>query len=366
MLRKLSSRILLSGTALSLLMPGVAQAAGTLAGTTVANTASVGFTVGGTAQAPVSSNTVNFFVDRKVNVTVAEVGGSATNVTFGSTNQVTTFTVTNNTNAIQDFRLFATEQLSLATIVFGGTDNYAVSNIRVFVDSNSNGVYDVGVDTATYVDELGVDQSATVFIVADIPATGPSNATAGVALTAVAATGGTGGSLGADLIATLLGDTANAIDNVFADGAGAIDLVRDGRSSAFDAYVVGTAAISAIKTATTISDPINGTLLPKAVPGAIVEYCIQVANAGPGTATGINVTDAIPAHSTYVPGSIYVGGSTALGVCVADGSNEDDDTLGTDDADTLTGSFDGTNIHAMISTIAPSTTQTARFRVTVN
>ena len=360
MLRKLSNRMMLSGTALSLLLPGVAQAAGTVAGTTVTNTATVGYSVGGTAQTPVTSNVTNFVVDRKVNLTVAPVGSSATQVIFGQTNAVTTFSVTNNTNSVQDFRLFAVQQLSLVATLFGHQDNYDVSNVRVFVDSNGNGQYDAGVDTGTYVDELLPDTSATVFVVADIPATGPSNPVAGIALTAVAAAGGTGGTLGADLTASLLGDSATTVDNVFADAAGAIDLVRDGRFSALGEYAVGGATISAIKSAVTISDPLNGILLPKAIPGAVVEYCIQVQNAGPGTATAIAVTDAIPANSTYLPGSLVVGGTVALGACLADG------TSATDLNDSDTGYFDGTKVHATIPTVLPLGTLTTRFRVTVN
>ena len=360
MLRKLINPLLLSGSALALAMPGVAQAAsGTVAGTTVTNTATVNFSVGGTAQNPVSSNAANFLVDRKVNLTVAQLGGTGTQVTFGATNQVTSFTVTNNTNSVMDYRLFATQQVSLVATIFGRQDNMDANNVRVFVDKDGNGIYDPTIDTGTYIDELAPDANATVFIVADIPATGPANAVAGVALTAVAATGGTGGSLGSDTVASILADNPTAVDNVFADGAGAIDLVRDGRFSAFSEYDVGGANITATKVATTISDPVNGTLLPKAVPGAVVEYCIQVKNAGPGTATNVAITDAIPANSTYVPGIIYVGGSVALGLCVADGAFQDD-TTGT------AGNFDGTKVHSTFPTLTPNSTLTTRFRVTVN
>lgn len=360
MLRKFSNRLVLSGTALTALLPGVAQAAGTVAGTTVANTATVGYSVGGTAQTPVTSNTTNFVVDRKVNLTVAQVGGAATQVIFGQANAVVTFTVTNNTNATQDFRLAAFQQLSLVATLLGHTDNYDVSNVRVFVDSNSNGQYDAGVDVGTFVDELAPDANATVFVVADIPATGPTNPVAGIGLTAIAAAGGTGGTLGADLQASLLGDSASTVDNVFADGAGAADLVRDGRYSALGEYTVGGATISAVKSAVTISDPLNGIVFPKAIPGAVVEYCIQVQNSGPGTATAIAVTDAIPANSTYLPGSLVVGGTVALGACLADG------TSATDANDSDTGYFDGTKIHSTIATVLPLTTLTTRFRVTVN
>lgn len=359
MLRSLTSRIALSGTALSFILSGTAQAAtGTAAGTTVTNTASVAYSVGGVAQTPVSSNAANFLVDRKVNLTVAQVGGQATTVDAGSTNQVIAFTVTNNTNSVQDFRLFASQQNSLLLTLLGNSDNFNVDNLRVLVDVNGDHAYDAG-DTATFIDELAPDASITVFLVADIPTTLPASAFAGVGLTAVAAAGGGSGALGADLSASLLADSA-AVDNVFADAAGAIDVTRDGRFSAIGEYDGGSAAIQVTKTAVTISDPVNLGLLPKAIPGAIVEYCIQVKNAGTGSATNIAITDAIPTHSTYLSGSTLVGGTVLLGACNADGTSV------TDATDSDAGQFDGTNVKATIASLAAGATRTARFRVTLN
>ncbi len=362
MLRNLTNRLALSGTALSLVCSGAAQAAaGTAAGTSVTNTASVAYTVGGAAQTPVSSNVASFLVDRKVNVTVAQVGGTATSGSLSATNQVIAFTVTNNTNATQDFRLITAQQASLLSTLLGHTDNFDVNNLRVFVDANGNGTYESGTDTATFIDELAADATATVFLVADLPSTAPTNAVAGVGLIAVAATGGTsGGSVGADLTVTLLGDTANAIDNVFADTAGVLDLLRDARASALGEYTVGSATLEVTKTATPISDPINLAVLPKAIPGAVIEYCIQVKNAGNTTATDVAITDPIPAQSTYQTGSLLAGGTVLLGACNPDGTSLSD----ANDSDA--GQFDGTNVKATIATLAAGATRTARFRVVLN
>jgi hypothetical protein len=65
-----------------------------------------------------------------------------------------------------------------------------VTNIRVFVDVNGNGTYDAATDTATYIDELAPDATKTVFVVADVPASGPASGISGVELTAVVAAGG--------------------------------------------------------------------------------------------------------------------------------------------------------------------------------
>jgi len=347
---------LLLAAAVAFVLNNAVHAAGTVAGTNINNTATVNYSVGGASQTPVTSNTATFVVDRKVNLAVTEVGGTSTTIVYGSTAQVTTFQVTNLTNATQDFRLSAAQQASLAVTTFGITDNMDMSNVHVYVDVNNNGTYEAGTDTATYIDELAPDMSKTVFIVADAPASGAANGTAG----------GTGGSLGADLVATIGADNPATVDIVFADGSGPLDLQYDGRQSALDAYVVASTTVSFAKTATIISDPVNLLLTPKAIPGAVVEYCLKVSNTGGSAATGVNITDAIPVNTTYVPGSLYVGGSTLLGACVADGTAEDDNSAGADETDPNGGSSDGATVTAYIPTISAGTTVTARFRVTLD
>lgn len=334
--------------------PMASAATGVQAGTNVNNTATVAYSVGGVPQTPVASNTASFVVDRKVNLTVAEVGGAATLVSFGQTDQVTTFTVTNTTNATQDFRLFALNTALGVQTQLGRVDNFGVNNIRVFVDGNGNGLYDAGVDTATYIDELAPDATKTVFVVADIPAAGPAGGVAGVELTAVVAAGGAGGVLGADLIQSLL-DNPTQIDTVFADAAGYADLVRDGRFSAGDEYDIAAPTAQVTKTALVISDPMNGGLAPKAIPGAVVEYCIQVKNIGSLPLTGVAVTDAIPADTTYLANSTYVGGNVLLGACLFDGAQATDANV-----------FNGARVATTIANIAVGATVTTRFRVTVN
>ncbi|WP_184719815.1 DUF11 domain-containing protein [Caulobacter sp.] len=355
---KKSSKTLWLAGASSLLVILSGQAAlaapGTQAGTSITNTATVSYSVNSVAQTPVASNVASFVVDRKADVVVAEVGGAATSVSYGQSNQVTTFTVTNATNATQDFRLFAANTVLGAPTQLGHTDTYGVTNLRVFVDTNGNGTYDAGVDTATYIDELGAGQTKTVFIVADIPASGPANGVSGVILTAVVATGGTGGALGADVTQSLLDDT-NQIDTVFADGAGFADLVRDARHSAGDEYLIAAASAEVTKFAVLISDPLNGIVSPKAIPGAIIEYCIAVKNIGGQAITNVGLTDNIPANTTYVANSTYVNGTFSGGLCVLDGAQATDGNV-----------YNGSRIATNITSIASGATATTRFRVTID
>ncbi len=66
---------------------------------------------------------------------------------------------------------------------------------------------------------------------------------------------------------------------------------------------------------TIISDPIVGTTNPKAIPGAIVEYCIVVANAsGAATATNLAIGDPLPQSTSapYAPYVVYTAGSNNI------------------------------------------------------
>ena len=71
-----------------------------------------------------------------------------------------------------------------------------------------------------------------------------------------------------------------------------------------------------------ISDPVNGTTNPKAIPGATVQYCITVANAaGAATATDVDVVDDLPADLAFDAGyGIYVNGNATCESGVTGGS----------------------------------------------
>ena len=357
--------------AAALLLLGVQQAhaLGTVQGTNVANIATVDYTVGGVDQPDVSSNTANFVVDRRINLAVAEVGGIATDVIPGSIDRVTTFTVSNTTNGTQDFRLLATNDAAGAGTAFGDTDNFDGANVRVFVD-NGNGIYEPALDIATFIDELGPDQTRTVFVLIDIPVSQVNGDTAGVTLQAFAANSGGAGVLGADATQTAGADTPLVVDTVFGDTTGSPnttgDLARDGSHSDDDEYDVVTAALTVIKSQTVISDPFNGAVNPKAIPGAVIEYCVDINNTGASQADAIVMTDAIPANTTYQAGTIRVGVAGAGTGCTSGtGAAEDDDAAGGGDA----GDFNVTTAGAVTvrgGNIAAAARYKALFRVTVN
>ncbi len=346
------------GVAVAMLGAAPAFAAGTTAGSSIINTASVNYTVGGVAQAQINAaNTIT--VDRRVNLTVAEVGNATTNVAPGSTAQVTTFTVTNTSNAPLDL-LLTTSQPAGGTAAHGGTDNFDVTTPTTFVDTNGNGVYDAGTDlAATFLDEIAADAVRTVFIVAAIPAGRVNGDVAEVNLIAQAAAAGTAGSAGTALTETAGANTAG-VDTVFGDAAGTAtgDVARDGRHSDDDDYTVAAPTLSVTKQSRVISDPFNGTTNPKMIPGATVEYCIVVANAAGGAAANaVAISDPLPTQTTYdtAYGIFQSGtytGTTPTGTCNLDGA--------------AGGTFSAGTVNGSLGTLAAGTTRTLYFRVTIN
>ncbi|MDH5633378.1 MAG: DUF11 domain-containing protein [Gammaproteobacteria bacterium] len=295
-----------------------AHAAGTASNTTISNSATVTYSVGGVAQAGIDSSPTGnsipgagvpttFVVDNKVDLTVARVGVAAVSVVPGQASVATEFTVTNTGNTTQDFGL-AGANIASGQALFAGTDNVDVTIVGAFAESGATPGYQVTEDTAVYVDELAADTSATVYVVASIPATLVNNDFGIVSLVATAQSGGAVGVQGINMAETVGADDPAVVDVVFADGAGTDDAARDGAFSDRHAYVVASAVLTVTKTSAVVSDPFNGNTNPKAIPGAVVRYTIIVANAGPADAAGVTIVDAIPVNTTYVPGSINFGG----------------------------------------------------------
>lgn len=302
-----------------------ALAAGTDAGTSIANRATVNYNVGGVAQTQINSSPTGnstpgagsgadttFVVDNRIMHTVSEVGGAATAASPGASNVVATFLVTNNGNNSQGYQLTPTNLTGGS--LFGETDNTDVTNLRAFRDVNGNAAYDPGVDTESFIDTLAEDTSARVFIVADVPVTASNGQYANVQLAARAAVPGTSG---ATLVTETGGaDNPAAVDVVFADG-GAV--ARDGVHEAADQYAIQSASLTVAKTSAVVNDPFNGAVNPKAIPGAVVRYTITVTNNSTTTgADSVVLTDQIPTNTTFVPGSL-----TLNAAALTDGADAD-------------------------------------------
>lgn len=357
-----------------------AFAATTASGTTVANTASVAFDVGGVPQTPVNSNTSTFVVDSKVSVLVQGSVATSSSVP-GATNQAVAFTVTNQSNTPMDFALTAANQTG---------DNFQVSALQIYRESGDAPGFDAQDVLVTYLDELAPDTPVTVYVTSTIPLTATNTQFGLVSLTATAAqsVNGTGnyvatpGSLAANAVQSNVGvaDDTTYVDTVFADAAGTAtgDAAYDGKHSANGRYNVATATITVSKSSVVVTDPINCatagvpgscTSAPKAIPGAVIEYCLDVNNTGASAADGIVLTDAIPANTTYVASTIRTGATSATSDAICDvgsGALQGDATGDSDSGDFLATPAPRGSVEIRSTQIPATSRFRAVFRVTVD
>ncbi len=286
---------------LLLITPQISWSAGTPAGTPIRNTATLSYSLGTSLQADIPATSMTFLVDEKINLTV--VGGVTTNVLPGSFNQATPFAVTNNANSTLDFALSVTE-------IIGG-DQFDPNTCIAYAESGTATGYQASQDTATFLDELAPDATATVYAVCDIPAAANFE-TGMVGLTATARGDFTGpngtyaataGTLGAVITPTTSTDTPGSVDIVFADVAGSEDITSDAKHSARNTYLIAGSALSLTKTVASVLDPQGGSIL---MPGSVITYQIAVAVTGTGNVSSLMITDPLPAETSYVSNSILI------------------------------------------------------------
>ncbi len=120
------------------------------------------------------------------------------------------------------------------------------------------------------------------------------------------------------------------------------------------------ANISVTKVSNILSDGIS-MANPKALPEAVVSYCILVTNAGSATATNVSFADVIPTELSYIPGTLVSGPS-----CTTAKTVEDDDASGSDDSDQIGASISGGTINATAASMGPNSAFALIFNATVN
>lgn len=321
-------QLLPSCSALALLaaiaLPMQAQAAGTRAGSTISNTASASYDTGG-GPTTIDSNRVDLLVDELLDVTVDSSNPADVPTTPGATGQVLTFSVTNNGNGVEAFRL--------STIANAGGDNYDPVVTQIYID-NGDGLFDASTDTLYTAGandpSLNPDASVTVFVVATTPGTVVDGNRGIVSLVAAATTGT--GTPGTSFAGRGEGGGDAVVGSTGADGQDA------------GGYVVSAATVTLVKSAVVTNA--LGTTDP--IPGATITYTIVATVAGSGSVNGLAITDNIPANTTYVPGSITLGGASL-----------------SDAVDADAGDFNSTRINVSLGTVAGGQTRSVTFRTTI-
>ncbi|HST37346.1 MAG TPA: hypothetical protein VLK25_12045 [Allosphingosinicella sp.] len=318
--------------ALALLLAGAAaatpaHAARTPAGTIINNNATATYDLPGGGTNSVTSNTVSLTVDELLDVGVAWTDGGDVGVVPAAVNQVLTFRVTNAGNGDEAFRLTARDN--------SGGDDFDPSATSIVLDSNGSGTYEPGIDTV-YVPGsneplLTPDGSVIVFVLSSIPA-GASDAQRGrIDLVAVAVTGS--GAPGTSFAGQGQGGGSAVV------GATGADAEDDGY------YKVTAASVAFVKSATVV-DPFGGSTQ---VPGSIVTYRLVATVSGSGSLSNLRIADAVPASTTYRPGTLTLEGSGL-----------------SDAVDADAGEYTGTGINVRLGTLSGGAARTVTFQVAID
>ena len=301
-----------------------AHAGGVKAGTLIENTASATYD-GGAGPVTIPSNTITVKVDELLDVTVTSRDSGPVSAAPGSA--VLTFELTNTGNGPEAYTLTANPAVA------GNDFDTTVNGIAV--DTNSNGVYDPGVDQmltgpATTA-AIAADASLTVFVLVTIPGGVADGDQSDVSLLAEAVTG--------------TGAPGTAFAGQGAGGGNAIVGSTGANATATGSLSVGITDVDLIKSAT-VRDPFGGTGI---VPGATITYAIRAEVRGSGSVSDLVVTDAAPADTTYVAGSLKLDGATL-----------------TDAADADAGRSGTSGISVDLGTVSGGSSHTVTFQVAID
>lgn len=284
--------LLLLGSALA----ATASAAGVAAGTQVNNTVTVSYVQGGATLTGTAS--ASFVVDQLIDVTTTWQDAKPVQAAAGSVNQTLLFRLTNTGNGNDNYKLAPT------ALPASGT-GFAVDQCRLFIDQDHSGSYS-GSDPE-YVPgnndpALAAGSHIDVFALCALPATANDASRAQVRLTATSN--------------ILSGTPGNSRAATGTPGMNVVVGMSHGRSSSDGTYQASSVGYQFTSTQR-VTDRSGGSV---ATSGSRIVYTMTVTGNG-GSAAGRNllVTNPIPEHTTYDPGSL-----TLDGVALGDGNTDGD------------------------------------------
>jgi uncharacterized repeat protein (TIGR01451 family) len=312
--------------ALGLVLPGSALAAGSLANSSISNTAHATFTDPDGHPQTADSNTATLRVDEVLGAVVVSNDAGNVDVLSPDDDDPLSFTLTNPGNG--------SEAYALATNASLPGDAYDPTDVRIYLD-DGDGVFEPAQDTlyspGVNNPVLAPDASRVIWVSSDTPAGRATGDTGVVRLTATAVTGsGVPGT-------TFAGQGTGGVDAVVgattatANSQGTYDVVQ---------------ALTTLTKTQSVHDPFNGN---RPIPGAVITYTITMTLAGTGTITSAQIDDTIPANTTYVADSLHFDGGHV-----------------SDAADADAGRFTGTAIAVTLGTIAAPSTHTVDFQVRID
>ena len=205
------------------------------------------------------------------------------------------------------------EQVYLLELANLSADQYDAEDLALWLDANGSGEFEPLEDTLYNPNEpplLQPDESLRLFVFGAVPEGLAINDIALVSLSAIAE--------------EFVDVDVNETRTLEGQGDGGFDLVAGANNAQqtieVQLLVTNNASLVLTKTVHTIADPEGG---EEPVPGAEVTYQIRGEFIGEGELTDIVITDAIPEHTDYVPGTLVVDGVANTDADDADNAHYD-------------------------------------------
>ncbi len=308
-------------------LSAAAIGAGTPAGTDILNQAQITFEQGGVTLTR-ASNVASLRVAEILDIDVL-LQSPQRLVRPGDTSQPVLFTLTNTGNGSE------TIQLGFDSALSGDDFDPVAETPALYFDTDGSGHLspaDTPYVAGTNDPVLAADESVDILLVNAIPAI-VADGERGLSELAAQSVTGTGAP----------GQTFSGL------GDGGVDAVVGGSGAAEQSvgeYLVGSVLLSIIKSAA-VTDLIGGS---QPVVGASIVYSAQLLAAGTGAATNAEFRDAIPTHTSYVPGTLRLNG-----------------VLLTDARDSDSGEFNGAEVLVVFNALSPAAgAQRVEFEVTID
>jgi hypothetical protein len=303
-----------SGLFLASLFTVQSHAAGTSAGTSISNTASVSYDVGG-ATISANSDPAVITVQELINVTVISQDSGNVSVSSPETGAELKFNVTNTGNGDEAF--------IISQVNIGG-DQFDVTLSTIYLD-DGDGVFEPGTEDVAYDNStpstIAPDASITIWVTSNIPGSLSNSDTSEVQVSALSKTFSDDGQTDPNPGAVVIGAGTSSTDAVYGNAAANADDTAT--------FVVSAIEVVIVKAISSITDQF-GTSQP--VPGAEVVYSLTVTVTGTGDADSVTASDALP-DQLLLKGGILTGIITVDGV---DLTAESGDDAATYDANTNT------------------------------
>ena len=299
-------------------LSGQAAAARTLAGTEILNVAQASYVDGEGASRAVTSNPVLLRVEEILDLSLIPAGEEVVRIGRGEGPVVTHFRLTNLGNGPERFELLADES--------AGGDDFDPKLVRVVIDSNANGVLDPEEDR-NYASGRGPllapDESIDLFVIVKVPGNAADRERGLLLLTASAATG--------------TGSAGTIFPAAGESGVDAVVGLTGASSEAAAMLLVSAGMPTLVKLQDAPERPRSGD---------IVTYTLVADFAG-SLPKAPAISDQIPAGTSYVAGSMTLGGTSL-----------------SDEKDGDPGRFDGERIAVVLPETADP--QEVTFRVSID